>query len=148
MFIVTHTEQKADEEKKQAAIPAGLLFPKRDEIAEAALAAGIADERIVRCTVKHYVNEPVTVCYRERQVIDNVDHALRALAIGKAVLEPTLGDKIAIRGVAAGGKIYPLETFTPKPAPKRSKKDGKPGETKPPAKSAGDAAGAGEQPAA
>ncbi len=141
MFIVTHTEQKADAKTGKERIPAGLLFPNRDEYAEAALAAGIADERIVRCTQKHYVNEKVTVCYRERQAIDNVDHALRALAEGKAVLEPPLGDEVKILGAVAGGKLHPLESFKPEPAPKREKK----GAAKPPEKPA---AGEGEQPQA
>lgn len=122
MFIVTHTDQREDKEKGLKAFSAGLLFPNKDDDAETVLAAGVADERIVRCIKKHYINENPTVCYGERQVIDNVDHALRALATGKAVLEPPLGDSIEIKGVVAAGKLHPLDVFKPKTAPKPEKK--------------------------
>lgn len=118
-MFVTHTEQKADKEKGLAAVPAGVLFPNRSD-AEPLIAAGLADERIVRCTKKHYVNEKKTVVIGERQVIDNVDHALRALAGGMAVIEPPLGESVKIKGVVAGDKFHPIETFNP--FPKKPKK--------------------------
>ena len=143
MFIVTHTQQKEDKSTGRQAINPGLLFPNRDEYAEAALAAGIADERVVRCTKKHYVNEAVTACYGERQVITNIDHALRALATGKAVLDPPLGEGVEILGVVAGGKFSAISQFAPKPAEKKSNSGGKsPQRSGKPASDAGEGAAA------
>lgn len=124
-MFVTHKDSKEDQENGVPAVPAGVLFPARDEFVDALIAAGVADERIVRCTEKHYINETQTVVYGERQVIERTDHALRALAIGKAVLEPPLGGGVNIEGAVVDEKFTPLAKFRPETAPKPKKQGGK-----------------------
>jgi len=73
-----------------------------DVIADAALAAaardaGIADDRAVIATAKFiHVAENGPVAIGERQPINDPSVAVHALALGRARLDPPLGDGVAL----------------------------------------------------